>query len=174
MSIRLEAEGDLDHTHLTNHTRTDQFQEFRCLRMATIHIRFHQEDTMALRRLDDGQGLGMIERNGLLTEHMFSRLSGFDSPFSMERMRKSQIDCLHVLVSQHIFVTAVAMRNMPLLTKCIGGSLGTAPNGNERSGLRLLRPIGKDASNPSCPKDAPGKCSTHDSLFFYATPTLVA
>src|SRR6266571_1141798 len=166
MSIRLEAEGDLDHTHLTNHTRTDQFQEFRCLRMATIHIRFHQEDTMALRRLDDGHGLGMIERNGLLTEHMFSRLSGFDGPFSMERMRKSQIDCLHALVSQHILVTAVAMGNTPALTKCVGGSLGAAPNGNERSRLRLLHPIGKDTSNQSSPNDAPGKCSTHASLFF--------
>src|SRR3989442_1117878 len=92
-------------------------------------------------------GLGMIERNGLLTKHMFSHLSGFDGPFSMERMRKSQIDCLHALVSQHILVTAVAMWNTPSLTKCIGGSLGAAPNGNERSRLRLLHPIGKDASN---------------------------
>src|SRR6266568_2970158 len=123
MSIHMEAEGGLDHTHLTNHARTDQFQEFRDLRMATIHIGFHEEDTMALRRLDDGHSLGMIERNGLLTEHMFSRLSRFNGPFSMERMRKSHIDCLHALISQHIFVTAVAMRNMPGLTKGIGGSL---------------------------------------------------
>src|SRR2546423_15487621 len=134
--------------------------------MATIHIGFHQEDIMTLCRFDDRHSLGMIECNGLLTEQMFSRLSGFDGPFSMERMRKSHIDCLHALVSQHIFVTVVAMRNMPCFTKGIGGSLGAAPNGHERSCLRLLHPIGKDASNPSCPKDAPGKCSTHDSLFF--------
>ena len=54
---------------------------------------------MTLCRFDDRHGLGMIERNGLLTEHMFSRLSRFNGPFSMERMRKSQIDCLHALVS---------------------------------------------------------------------------
>src|SRR2546421_12609357 len=134
--------------------------------MATIHIGFHQEDIMALCRFDDRHGLGMIECNRLLTEHMFSRLSGFDGPLSMERMRKSQIDGLHARISQHILVTAVAMWNMPGLTKCVGGSLGAAPNGNERSRLRLPHPIGKDASNQSCPKDAPGKSSTHDSLFF--------
>src|SRR5205807_7004981 len=105
--------------------------------------------------------LGMIECNGLLTEHMFSRLSGLDGPFSMERMRNSQIDCLHALVSQHIFVTAIAMWNTPGLTKCIGGSLGATPNGNERSRLRLLDSPGKDASNPPRSKNAPGKCSTH-------------
>src|SRR6266849_8016579 len=129
--------------------------------MATIHIGFHQEDIMTLCRFDDRHGLGMIECNGLLTEHMFSRLSRFNGPFSMERMRKSQIDCLHALISQHIFVAAIAMWNTPGLTKCIGGSLGAAPNGNERSRLRLLHPIGKDASNSSRPNDAPGKCFTH-------------
>src|SRR6266700_5606746 len=106
--------------------------------MATIHIGFHQEDIMAPCRLDDRHGLGMIERNGLLTEHMFSRLSGFDGPFSMERMRKSQIDCLHALVSQHILVTAVAMGNTPALTKCVGGSLGGPPTAKKRPGLDLL------------------------------------
>src|SRR5258706_16399214 len=109
--------------------------------MATIHKGFHQEDTMALRRLDDRHGLGMIERNGLLTEHMFSRLSRFNGPFSMERMRKSQIDCLHALVSQHFFVMAITMWNTPGLTKCIRGSLGAASNGSERSRLRLFHPI---------------------------------
>src|SRR5579864_2682751 len=125
--------------------------------MATIHIGFHQEDIMALCRLDDRHGLGVIERNRLLTEHMFSRLSSFDGPLSMKRMRNGQVDRLHALVSQHILVTAVAMWNTPGLSKCVGGSLGAAPNGNERSRLRLLHPIGKDASNQSCPKDAPGK-----------------
>src|SRR2546430_17433949 len=106
--------------------------------MATIHIRFHQEDIMTLCRFDDCHGLGMIERNGLLTEHLFSRLSRFNGPFSMERMRKSQIDCLHALISQHIFVTAIAMWNTPGLTKCIGGSLGAAPNRSEE------RRVGKE------------------------------
>src|SRR5947209_20092164 len=106
--------------------------------MATIHICFHQEDIMVLCRLDDRHGLGMIERNGLLTEHMFSRLSGFDGPFSMERMRKSQIDGLHALVSQHILVTAVALGNTPALPKGVSGSLRAAPNGNERSEERRV------------------------------------
>src|SRR5947209_10179705 len=111
--------------------------------MATIHIGFHQEDIMALCRLDDRHSLGMIERNGLLTEHMFSCLSCFDGPFSMEWMGKSHIDGLHALVSQHILVTTVAMWNTPGLAKCVGGTLRAAPNGNGRSRLRLLHPIGK-------------------------------
>src|SRR5579884_3723566 len=115
--------------------------------MATIHISFHQEDVMALRCLDDGHGLGVTERNGLFTEHVFPRFSSFDGPFSMKRMRNGYIDCLHTLVSQYILITAVAMRNVPGLTKCIGSCLGAAPNGDERSRLRLLHTIGKDACN---------------------------
>src|SRR5436190_24280499 len=134
--------------------------------MATIHICLHQEDTIAVGRLDVGHGLRVIERDRLFTEHMFSRLSSFDGPFSMKRMRNGQVDCLHPLVNQHILVTAVAMWDMPGLAKCVCGSLGAASNGGQRSCLRLLHPIGKDASNPSCPKDAPGKCSTQVNLLF--------
>src|SRR5205814_8351917 len=71
---------------------------------------------------------------------LFRSLSGFNGPFSMQRMRKSHIDCLHAVVSQHISVAAIAMWNTPGLTKCIGRSLGAAPNGNERPCMRLFHP----------------------------------
>jgi hypothetical protein len=85
-------------------------------------------------------------------------------------MRKSHIDGLHTLVSQHFFVAAIAMWNTPSVTKCIGGSLGAAPNGNERFRLRLLHPIGKDVSNSFRPNDVPGKCSTLANLFLCPVP----
>ncbi len=96
----MEAEAGLDHTYLTDHARTDQSQQFPCLWMAAIHKGFHQEDIMAQRRFDDRHGLGIIERERFLTEHMFSCLSSFDGPLGMERMRKGQKDSLHTLVSE--------------------------------------------------------------------------
>ena len=77
----MEAKGHLDDTHLADHPRTDQFDEFGGLWMTAVHKGFHQEDIVPECGLDDSHRLCVVERKRLFAQDMLSRFGSLDRPF---------------------------------------------------------------------------------------------
>ena len=69
------------------------------------------------RGLDDRHGLGVVHGERLLAEDVLAGFGGFDGPLGVHRMRRGDVDRLHVRVGEQRFVAAVA-----------AGTLNSSPN----------------------------------------------
>src|SRR5581483_5465644 len=149
IKLSMESKGSLNDAHLTDGTRTYQFKQPGGLRMATIHKRFHQENIIAMSSLNDSHCFGLIERKRLLTQHMLTSLSGFDSPLGVQRVWNRNIDGLHIFIGQQRLIAAITTRNIPGLAELIGSFLRAATDSQQGSCLRTGHPLSENAGNPS-------------------------
>ena len=141
--------------------------------MAAIHEGFHQEDIVAPRRLDDGHSLGVVEREGLLTQDMLAGLGGLDRPLRVLGMGGGDVDGLDIRVGQQRIVAAVATWDVEGVAESIGGRPLPAAHGGEHAAVRSRDAAGERLSDVARAQDAPRECFAHDgpsSPLYKASP----
>ena len=73
--------------HLADHAVPDQFSQPRNLRMATVHIGFHEEDVFLPCCLDKQGYLGLVQTGRFFDQNRLSGSDGQKSMLGMKGMR---------------------------------------------------------------------------------------
>lgn len=122
----------------SNLATLDNLLHTSVLRVIPIHDRLGKQHTMTFTCLDHLGRLLRIQRCGLFTQDMFSRLGSFDCPFPVQMIRQRNIDSLDIRISQKLLVTAIGSDNVHLFSYSFRFFLRAAGNRQHFTTFGLL------------------------------------
>nr|WP_269841384.1 hypothetical protein [Paucibacter sp. M5-1]MCZ7884462.1 hypothetical protein [Paucibacter sp. M5-1] len=153
------AEGGLDMAQLADHAALQQVQQLGGLRQAAVHEGFHQHAARALGRLERDHGLGLVQPQRLLAQHMLAGAQRPHRPVQMLGVRQADIDGVHGRVGQQGLIARMgddrrARRRMDI-GKGAGPGLVAAGHRHQAAAVGLLQALGKSARDVPGADDSP-------------------
>jgi len=157
VEIGAETEPGGDGAHLADGACADQFEDAGDLRMAPVHVGFHEEDIVFPRSLQHLDGLVVMHAHRLFAEDMLLGLRGAEGPFPVVRMRRGDVDDIDIGVGQESLIGAVGMRKLVKVGEFVGFGLGATGNGDELSLFRAKDTASEFMRNAAGADDSPTK-----------------
>jgi hypothetical protein len=105
-----EAEGGLQPAYLSQLAAVHDLQHPLGQRVITPVERLHDHQPGAVRGLRHLGRLGRVGREGLLAQHVLTRLQGEQRPLGVQRVRQRDVDRVDIAVGQQVSVTVVGHR----------------------------------------------------------------
>ena len=145
----------MDDPHFADDFLAEEIDEFRGLRVAAVHERFHEKNVVLSRRVNDRHRFGVIQCQRFFAENMLTGLGGLEAPLNVRGVGRCDVDGLNLGIGEQRVVSAVATRYVVFCDEFIGARLRTAADGGELTGLGLGKLLGEDAGNSTGSQNTP-------------------
>ncbi len=150
------AEDRLQQPQLAEPAGAHQLHDRRGLRVAAVHEGLHEEDAVLPRGLGRLHRLRAVERERLFAKDVLARARRGNGPGRVLRVRRADVDGLHVGIGQQRFVAPVRAAG-ELAREGVGAVRCAAGHGGEPSGAGGGQALREGAGNAAGAQDAPGE-----------------
>ena len=158
---RVEGEGGLHDGHIADDLVAEKLHQARRLGMAAVHEGLHEEDPILGRGVQHRLRQVGVDRGRLLDQHMLAGLGGLDGPFGVHRMRRGDVDRLHLGIGQQGFVAAMRADPAPFGGKGVRLRLRPRAHRDQPPRLRPGHAVGKGIGNRSRTQNTPANLFGH-------------
>ena len=164
----LKAEGGADEPQASDRAFGDEFAQLAGLWMVTPHEAFGEDEARRLGAVERLLHLFGPTRERLLAEHVLPRLEGPQRPLHVQRVRKRDVDRIHVRVSEQRVIAPVRALDAMLAGIRLRTRGVTTGHGDHRDPIGLLGSCEHETVDPRGREEPPGDSHSDGSSLVIA------
>ena len=164
VETRIETKAGFNMNGCSYFSVSDDFQHPVDLRMAAVHIGFHEKAAFLGGHFCYGNHFGSVHARWLFAEHMLARAQGGDRQFGMPGVRGRDIDGVNLRIAEQILRRRVTRRRRDHVAIAKAGTAGRlARRDGDKRAMRGLRQTIRKVMGDRPRSDNP-PANGHDAL----------